>query len=80
MSTPETKITDILRNVSCKKICPKKANSVGGLLLAEIVKLAAMTAGYIWQKPQEPRMSLPTWKPITSSKAGGLIGNRQRRF
>jgi|SRR5580700_472048 hypothetical protein len=49
MSTPETKITDILRNVSCKNDLPEESQ-LCGLLLEEIVKLAAMTAGYYLAK------------------------------
>jgi hypothetical protein len=50
MSTPETKITDILRNVRCKNDPPEESQLCGGPLLEEIVKLAAMTAGYYLAK------------------------------
>jgi hypothetical protein len=50
MSTPETSISDILRNVRCKNDPPEESQLCGGPLLEEIVKLAAMTAGYYLAK------------------------------
>jgi len=50
MSTPETSIGNILRNVRCKNDPPEESQLCGGPLLEEIVKLAAMTAGYYLAK------------------------------
>jgi hypothetical protein len=50
MSIPETNITDILRNVGCKDVPLDERQLRGGLLLAEIVQLAVMTAGYYLAK------------------------------
>jgi hypothetical protein len=50
MSTPETSISDILRDVTRKSDPPEESQLRGGPLLEEIVKLAAMTAGYYLAK------------------------------
>jgi hypothetical protein len=50
MNTPETSIGDILRDVRCKNDPPEESQLRGGPLLEEIVKLAAMTAGYYLAK------------------------------